>query len=362
MRLKAGLLVAALGIVLALSAAAAAKAAEVGLEIDTSTGSGYGEVLCKQGAGPSEECEYEYEYGTKLTLVPTPEAESIFAGFKAGTASASACTGTGPCSFSLKADSSIQAPFELAFHTLTIALTGQGEGEVSCAVEGSPPEACEDEYPQGTELTLSGEAGEGSEFDGFQNAQGSASTCFGTEPCSFILSADASLQARFEPIRHLLTIAKAGSGSGTVHCNGAPCLPSYPEGEAITLSATAAAGSAFTGFSGEGCVGSGPCLLWVEGADLAVVAAFAAEPLGPALTPPPQITHCTVPRLAAKSIAAARSALTAAHCSLGRVQRPKPRKGKRPGPLAVRASRPAAGSVLAQGAKVELVLGKRRGK
>ena len=92
------------------------------LEVESSSGTGYGEVLCKVGSGPLEECESEYETSVKLTLVPTPEPESEFAGFRAGTGSASACAGTKPCAFTLNADSYVEAPFDLAYRSLSIAL------------------------------------------------------------------------------------------------------------------------------------------------------------------------------------------------------------------------------------------------
>jgi hypothetical protein len=66
---------------------------------------------------------------------------------------------------------------------------------------------------------------------------------------------------------------------------------------------------------------------------------------------------CVVPRLAGKTLARARSALRAADCAVGKVTRPRVRKGKRPGPLVVKSSTPAAGETLAAGSKVDLKLG-----
>lgn len=285
----------AAAIALALTASAAPAAGPFLLEIEASSGTGYGEVQCKVGTGPAEECEYEYESGTKLTLVPAPEAESEFAGFRNGTGSAAACGGTKPCTFTIKADSYVEAPFDLAYRSLAFALKGEGEGEVSCEVEGGAPEACEDEYLLGTELTLVGEPEAGSEFSGFQAGQGSASGCIGTEPCSFLLQANATLEARFEPVRYLLTVTRAGSGQGAVSCNGKPCLPAYPEGTEVTLTAAPAAGSAFAGFSGEGCSGTGPCVVWVEGADVTVTAGFEV------VSPPPDSTSTSSPPVPAKA-------------------------------------------------------------
>jgi hypothetical protein len=63
------------------------------------------------------------------------------------------------------------------------------------------------------------------------------------------------------------TVAKAGTGSGTVvssppgiNCGG-NCVTSYPAGKVITLTATAASGSFFSGWSGGGCAGTDPCVM-----------------------------------------------------------------------------------------------------
>ena len=63
------------------------------------------------------------------------------------------------------------------------------------------------------------------------------------------------------------TIAKAGTGSGTIVSSppgidcGDNCVTSYPAGKVITLTATAAWGSFFSGWSGGGCSGTAPCVI-----------------------------------------------------------------------------------------------------
>jgi hypothetical protein len=77
----------------------------------------------------------------------------------------------------------------------------------------------------------------------------------------------------------------------------------------------------------------------------------------PVLPPPPPPT-CVVPKLAGKTLGAARAALKKAECKLGEVQRPKRPKGKGKGlgPLVVKSSKPGAGAKPADG-KVDLRLG-----
>jgi subtilisin family serine protease len=62
---------------------------------------------------------------------------------------------------------------------------------------------------------------------------------------------------------------------------------------------------------------------------------------GPEPPQPPGPVSCTVPKLAGKTVAQARSALLAAGCKLGKVTKPKPRKGQK---LVVKRSTPGAGS------------------
>lgn len=62
-----------------------------------------------------------------------------------------------------------------------------------------------------------------------------------------------------------LTVTNAGNGSGTVSSNpsgigcGSACTQAYDTGTPVTLSASPATGSTFTGWSGEGCSGTGIC-------------------------------------------------------------------------------------------------------
>ncbi len=78
-----------------------------------------------------------------------------------------------------------------------------------------------------------------------------------------------------------LTVAKTGSGSGTVQSQpagvdcGATCAAALPLGVCVTLTAEAAPGSVFDGWSGGGCSGSGSCTLSLT-ENTEVTAAFTA--------------------------------------------------------------------------------------
>lgn len=80
-----------------------------------------------------------------------------------------------------------------------------------------------------------------------------------------------------------LTVNKTGTGSGVVTSNpagincGSDCSEAYTSGTQVTLTATAAGGSTFTGWSGGGCSGAGTCIVNVT-ANLTVTANFNAAP------------------------------------------------------------------------------------
>lgn len=82
-------------------------------------------------------------------------------------------------------------------------------------------------------------------------------------------------------------------------------------------------------------------------------------PIIPSTPPPPTVSPpavtCIVPTLAGKSLAQAKAALVAAHCTLGIVTKPKAKKGRKLAPLVVKSSTPSAGAKPASG-KVDLKL------
>ena len=80
-----------------------------------------------------------------------------------------------------------------------------------------------------------------------------------------------------------LTVNKAGTGTGGVtsapagiNC-GATCTHQFAESTPVTLTATADAGSTFTGWSGEGCTGTGTCSVTMDQART-VTATFTLNP------------------------------------------------------------------------------------
>jgi hypothetical protein len=96
-----------------------------------------------------------------------------------------------------------------------------------------------------------------------------------------MMSSDQTVTATFVPSHTLLSVRRAGRGSGSVAGTGiscpGTCSASYATGTLVTLIATAASGSAFSGWSGGGCTGTRFCALMMS-SDQTVTATFIAVP------------------------------------------------------------------------------------
>jgi hypothetical protein len=158
-----------------------------------------------------------------------------------------------------------------------------------------------------------------------------------------------SIQVDVLAATQTLTVATSGNGSGTVSSSpagincGSACSHAYSTGTGVTLTATPASGSVFSGWSGA-CSGTGTCNVTMSQAR-SVTATFTLQSSAPI---------CIVPKLKGKKLAAAKSALTQAHCKAGKVTKKfsKVKRGR------VISQRPKAGTNLAAGAKVDLVVSK----
>ncbi len=106
-------------------------------------------------------------------------------------------------------------------------------------------------------------------------------------------------------VGNVLSVNKAGTGQGTVtsmpagvNC-GSACDVAFPGGDTVTLTAVAATGSTFTGWSGEGCTGTTTCVVTVSGARL-VTATFTSvggPPPPPNTGPPATVSRVSVSKV-----------------------------------------------------------------
>jgi hypothetical protein len=152
--------------------------------------------------------------------------------------------------------------------TLAVAKSGNGVGTVTSSPAGINCGAdCTENYPVGTEVTLTATAGANSVFTGWSgDCSGTSSTCMLT------MDAAKTATATFDLVQRSLTVTKSGTGMGTVTSSpagincGVDCSEAYPHGTAVTLNATAAAGSVFTGWSGDCSGTSSACMLSMDSA------------------------------------------------------------------------------------------------
>ncbi|MCP4684481.1 MAG: hypothetical protein GY867_03435, partial [bacterium] len=148
----------------------------------------------------------------------------------------------------MDAAKSVTATFDLLGYALTVNTAGDGSGSVDPA--GGT-------YPYGTVVTLIATADTGSTFAGWSGA------CGGMGDCVVTMDAAKSVTATFDLLTFALTVNTAGNGSGSVDLD--PAGGTYPNGTDVTLTATADAGSTFTGWSGA-CSGTGDCVLTMDAA------------------------------------------------------------------------------------------------
>lgn len=166
---------------------------------------------------------------------------------------------------------------------LTVSRAGAGAGRVSSALGGiGCGRVCSLEYRQGTTITLTAAPKPASSFTGW-SVDGDPGACPGRGACTVTLEADSEVVAEFAPVpQRTLTVTKEGAGTVTgvpagIAC-GQTCSASYDQGSVVRLSAEAAPGSHFAGWSGAGCAGLGECAVSLA-TDAAVQARF--EPLPP---------------------------------------------------------------------------------
>jgi hypothetical protein len=225
-------------------------------------------------------------------------------------------------------------------NTLTVSKSGTGSGTVTSSPGGiNCGSACSHGFGYGTSVTLAAAPSVGSTFAGWSGA------CSGTGTCKVTTNAAAAVTATFTLQPETLTVTRVGDGAGTVTSSpagiscGATCSHAYTYGSSVTLTAQAAAGSSFAGWSGA-CSGTAGCSVSLK----------AAQSVGATF-----LRDCVVPKVTGKTLKVAKRALAAHACRLGRVGHAfskRVMKGR------VISQKPKPGRHLAHGAKVALVLSK----
>ena len=175
---------------------------------------------------------------------------------------------------------------------LIIAVAPLGQGPATGMASGAPASAIF------MPVTYPGET----DFDTFNNADCYGHSNYGTslteqtwnwtitsQPANSIASAAVEFKAAPQLPQFSLAVVGTGTGAGTVSSTpsgidcGTKCSANFAGGSSILLTATPAAGSLFTGWSGGGCTGTGACAVTLSSSTV-VTATFT---LSAADTTPP---------------------------------------------------------------------------
>jgi Divergent InlB B-repeat domain/RTX calcium-binding nonapeptide repeat (4 copies) len=229
----------------------------------STAGTGGGTVTSSpSGINCGSDCAETYLDGQSVTLTATPDATSTFTGW-----SGSGCSGTGNCVLTMNADKSVTATFTRITFNLHVDRTmpNGSSGTVTSSPSGiNCGSDCDESYVTGTEVTLTATADSGSAFVSWSGCDSTNGN-----QCTVTMSAAKNVTATFKKVWDL-TVTKTtpgGGGAGTVTSSpsgincGADCTETYDHNTVVTLTAAASAGSRFSGWSGEGCSGTGTCVV-----------------------------------------------------------------------------------------------------
>ena len=172
--------------------------------------------------------------------------------------------------------------------TLDVQMAGNGTGRVTGNVGGIDclyddaveSGKCTADLNSGTLITLTALADAGSTFTGWSGY------CSGTGPCLVTMDHAHTVMATFaliqQPVQdYTLTVTRAGGGSGTVNSSpagincGSDCTQDYEQGTLVTLTASPASDSTFTGWSGASDCADGKVTM---GSNMSCTATFTLKP------------------------------------------------------------------------------------
>ncbi len=227
-------------------------------------GQGEGTVTFSPGGSTnscSGSCINMFAPKATVTLTAQPAPGSVFVGWS------NSCKRRGVCTVRMSKARTVTARFEpVAASTLTYTRLGDGTGDISVVrPTGSPgcSASCTLGFEPGAKVRLMARAAAGSTFTGWGGA------CRGMRSCSVVMSEARNVTASFATASSsavALDYVKTGQGQGTVSFSpagsqascGDSCTTQFPPRTRVTLSAQAAPGSVFIGWS-NGCRGKKNC-------------------------------------------------------------------------------------------------------
>jgi len=196
-------------------------------------------------------CSATFSVGATVTLSAVPGPGYVFRGWTG------ACSGAA-CTLVMNGPKSVTATFEPAPpQSFVLAVSVSGAGKVASAPPGIDcGTACTASFGAGTAVRLIATATGSSTFTGWSGA------CSGADPtCTVTVSAARSVAASFgeaPPASFFLSVSRTAGGTVSSSPSGIECGPDcaevFPAGAVVTLTASAAPGFVFTGWTGD-CTG-----------------------------------------------------------------------------------------------------------
>jgi hypothetical protein len=210
-------------------------------------------------------CSVIFSGETTVTLTATPTSGYVFTSWF----NTAGCS-TGSCQITMNANKSATATFQ---PTLVVNKSGAGSGTVA-ATSGTSTLfncasfPCTNALPQDTSVVLTATPASGSTVGTWSGCN----SVTADNKCNVAMNTPKTVAITFNttgvpvgdvvppPVVYLLSVAKAGTGGGTVSSSpvgidcGATCSKTFPAGTVVTLTATPSTDSNFTGWSGN-CAG-----------------------------------------------------------------------------------------------------------
>jgi uncharacterized repeat protein (TIGR02543 family) len=205
-------------------------------------------------AGGSISGAGSYQCGTAVTLTATPNTGYNFSNWT--NSGGTQLSTNNPYMFTLSSSMTVNANYNFNEYTLTLLREPSAGGTVSGA--GT--------YEYQSSVTAIATPATGYHFVNWTDALDNVVST--NASYTFNMPAEnRTLVANFLINSYALTVSKTGAGEGTVTSSpsgincGSTCSASYEHGTSVTLTAATSTGNVFTGWSGEGCSGTGTCVV-----------------------------------------------------------------------------------------------------